>query len=118
MQLFAVDDFSRRHFKMHFFLGGLRVNFQLAVYIIYISNEDNIGSNLFLSFILFFRLISIFYAPVHQVWVHVLISLENKILSICNYLMKSKKDCCIKMRQFTLFKCANRKGCNENRQTN
>ena len=36
MQLFAVDDFSRRHFKIHFFLGALRVNFQLAVYIIYI----------------------------------------------------------------------------------
>ena len=23
-QLFAVDDFSRRHFQMHFFLGALR----------------------------------------------------------------------------------------------
>ena len=26
LQLFAVDDFSRRHFQMHFFLGALRVN--------------------------------------------------------------------------------------------
>ena len=25
-QLFAADDFSRRHFHMHFFLGPLRVN--------------------------------------------------------------------------------------------
>ena len=25
MQLFAADDFSRRHFQMHFFLGVLRV---------------------------------------------------------------------------------------------
>ena len=25
-QLFAADNFSRRHFKMHFFLGALRVN--------------------------------------------------------------------------------------------
>ena len=24
-QLFAADDFSRRHFQMHFFLGVLRV---------------------------------------------------------------------------------------------
>ena len=27
-QLFAADDFSRRHFQMHFFLGALRVNIQ------------------------------------------------------------------------------------------
>ena len=26
-QLFAADDFNRRHFQMHFFLGTLRVNF-------------------------------------------------------------------------------------------
>ena len=25
-QLFAEDDFSRRHFQMHFFLGAVRVN--------------------------------------------------------------------------------------------
>ena len=25
MQLFAADDFTRRHFQMHFFLGALRV---------------------------------------------------------------------------------------------
>ena len=25
-QLFAADDFSRRHCQMHFFLGALRVN--------------------------------------------------------------------------------------------
>ena len=25
-QLFAADDFSRRHFQMHFFLGALRIN--------------------------------------------------------------------------------------------
>ena len=25
-QLFAADDFSRRNFQMHFFLGALRVN--------------------------------------------------------------------------------------------
>ena len=25
--LFAADDFSRRHFQMHFFLGVLRVSF-------------------------------------------------------------------------------------------
>ena len=25
-QLFAADNFSRRHFQMHFFLGALRVN--------------------------------------------------------------------------------------------
>ena len=25
-QLFAADDFSRRHFQMHFFLGDLKVN--------------------------------------------------------------------------------------------
>ena len=24
-QLYAADDFSRRHFQMHFFLGALRV---------------------------------------------------------------------------------------------
>ena len=24
-QFYAADDFSRRHFQMHFFLGGLRV---------------------------------------------------------------------------------------------
>ena len=24
---FAADDFSRRHFQMHFFLGALRVNY-------------------------------------------------------------------------------------------
>ena len=27
-QLFAADDFSRRHFGMHFFLGALRVKSQ------------------------------------------------------------------------------------------
>ena len=27
-QLFAADDFSRRHFQMHFFLGALRVNYK------------------------------------------------------------------------------------------
>ena len=26
MQLFAADDFSRRHFQMHVFLGALRLN--------------------------------------------------------------------------------------------
>ena len=26
-QLFAADDFSRRHFQTHFFLGALRVKF-------------------------------------------------------------------------------------------
>ena len=26
---FAADDFSRRHFQMHFFLGALRVNVHL-----------------------------------------------------------------------------------------
>ena len=26
-QLFAADDFSRRHFQVHFFLGHLRVKF-------------------------------------------------------------------------------------------
>ena len=26
MQLFAADDFSRRHFQMHFMIGALRVN--------------------------------------------------------------------------------------------
>ena len=26
-QLFVADDFSRRHFQMHFFLGALRVKF-------------------------------------------------------------------------------------------
>ena len=25
-QIFAADDFSRRHFQMHYFLGALRVN--------------------------------------------------------------------------------------------
>ena len=31
-QLFAADDFSRRHFQMHFFfLGALRVNCLLAL---------------------------------------------------------------------------------------
>ena len=25
-QLFAADDFSRRHFQMHFFLGAFRVS--------------------------------------------------------------------------------------------
>ena len=29
-QLFAADDFSRRHFQMHFFLGALRVNWLLS----------------------------------------------------------------------------------------
>ena len=28
-QLFATDDFSRRHFLMHFFLGTLRIKMQL-----------------------------------------------------------------------------------------
>ena len=27
VNLFAADDFSRRHFQMHFFLGALRVKF-------------------------------------------------------------------------------------------
>ena len=27
---FAADDFSRRHFQMHFFLGALRVNSLLS----------------------------------------------------------------------------------------
>ena len=31
-QLFAADDFSRRHFQMHFFLGALRVNMLHAGY--------------------------------------------------------------------------------------
>ena len=26
-ELFAADDFSRRHFQMHFFLGALRVKY-------------------------------------------------------------------------------------------
>ena len=29
MQLFAADDFSRRHFHMHFFLGALWANTNL-----------------------------------------------------------------------------------------
>ena len=29
-QLFAADDFSRRHFQMHFFLGPLRVKWYSA----------------------------------------------------------------------------------------
>ena len=28
-QLFAADDFSRRHFQVHFFLGALRANTSL-----------------------------------------------------------------------------------------
>ena len=28
-QLFAADDFSRQHFQMHFFLGALRVNYDM-----------------------------------------------------------------------------------------
>ena len=28
--LFAADDFSRRHFQMHFFLGALRVKMHLV----------------------------------------------------------------------------------------
>ena len=28
---FAADDFSRRHFEMHFFLGALRVNIKVKV---------------------------------------------------------------------------------------
>ena len=28
-QLFAADDFSRRHFQMYFFLGALRVKFNM-----------------------------------------------------------------------------------------
>ena len=33
-QLFAADDFSRRHFQMHFFLGALRANSLHAVIIL------------------------------------------------------------------------------------
>ena len=35
-QLFAVDDFSRQHFQMHFFLGALRVNLES------IHNSENV----------------------------------------------------------------------------
>ena len=31
-QLFAADDFSRRHFQMHFFLGALRVKIHASRY--------------------------------------------------------------------------------------
>ena len=31
-QLFAADDFSRRHFQMHFFLGALRVKILFHAY--------------------------------------------------------------------------------------
>ena len=30
-QLFAADNFSRRHFQMHFFLGAFRVNTKLIL---------------------------------------------------------------------------------------
>ena len=30
-QLFAADDFSRRHFHLHFFLGALRVKITLEM---------------------------------------------------------------------------------------
>ena len=34
-QLFAADDFSRRHFQMHFFLGALRVkSFGMIYYVV------------------------------------------------------------------------------------
>ena len=32
-QLYAADDFSRRHFQMHFFLGALRVKCIIAQYV-------------------------------------------------------------------------------------
>ena len=31
-QLFAADDFSRRHFQIHFFLGALRVKDRVVCY--------------------------------------------------------------------------------------
>ena len=31
-QLFAADNFSRRHFQMHFLLGPLRVNMEFKSY--------------------------------------------------------------------------------------
>ena len=37
-QLFAADDFSRRHFRMHFFLGALRVSHCLVFYIKNVSS--------------------------------------------------------------------------------
>ena len=33
-QLFAADDFSRRHFQMLFFLGALRVNTKFLLYVL------------------------------------------------------------------------------------
>ena len=33
-QLFAADNFSRRHFHMHFFLGALRVKGQLLPFML------------------------------------------------------------------------------------
>ena len=37
-QLFAADDFSRRHFQMLFFLGALRVKISLAFWINRVCN--------------------------------------------------------------------------------
>ena len=34
-QLFAAEDFSRRHFQMHFFLGALRVNLGEKFFVVY-----------------------------------------------------------------------------------
>ena len=58
MQLFAADDFSRRHFQMHFFLGTLRVNLGLyescnmvhekMLFFFSFLQSSNHGSDLFL----------------------------------------------------------------------
>ena len=48
-QLFAADNFSRQHFKMHFFLGALRVNSFGSI--LSLSSSEII--NLISSFLLF-----------------------------------------------------------------
>ena len=50
-QLFAADNFSRRHFQMHFFLGALRINMSYiekygtipAVVLLYINSGNNLA---------------------------------------------------------------------------
>ena len=37
-QLFAAENFSKRHFQMHFFLGALRVNFLLSTLVPSVDN--------------------------------------------------------------------------------
>ena len=74
-QLFAADDFSRRHFSDAFFLGALRVNYKLLLIVHYTCIIGEI-----LNAMIGLRNLSVFVSRVacFKLHLHCTVSQENK----------------------------------------